>query len=110
MGAFSFGSRKPDPVEARKKELEARMQRLQNQRDELQRELEDAANPTEAEELREPAPPIWRVEEEWESLSDRTSVTPRQQRDKRIRDRNQFLVLGLALLVVLALIFWVLWP
>jgi len=110
MRAFSFGSRKPDPVEERKKELEAKMQRLQNQRDELQRELEQAANPPEPEELREPGPPIWRSEEEWESLSDRTSVTPRQQRDKRIRDRNQFVVLGFALLVVLALIFWVLWP
>jgi len=111
MAPFSFGSGKPDPFKKRQQELEELKERLAREREELQRELEAADEPPEPEEPEETGPPVWRAgEEEWETISDRTSVSRRELRDKRIRDRNQFVVLILVLLIVLTLIFYVLWP
>ncbi|MEM1059327.1 MAG: hypothetical protein AAGK14_08770 [Verrucomicrobiota bacterium] len=111
MARFPFGSRKSDPVEKRRQELEAQREELRRRQDELRQELAEAAQPREEDLPPELGPPVWRAgEEEWETLSDRTSYSPRRQRDQRARDRNQFVVLGLVLVVVLALIFYVLWP
>lgn len=103
MAAWKFRGESDDPVEKRRRELEAQQRRLAEQMNELQSKLEQETNPQPPKPV-ESGPPVWRLEEE-ESYT-RDHDLPEPPRNKRVlrAQRHRDFLKFLAFFVPLALI------
>ena len=94
----------PDPLEARRRQLEEQARQLAEQRQRLHDELRGSG------EAEKPAePPVWRLEDDGsrERAADPTPARKRHLARQRQRDMVLFFVFIAVLIIVLAIVFFV---